>query len=387
MVNMLQTKLKVGKNQINSEESSMGKGKKPLIQLKGLTKTYYNAAGEFPALKDVNIEFSGGEFIGVIGKSGSGKSTLLNMITGIDRPTEGGVFVDGVPVHELSENKLAAWRGRSMGIVFQFFQLLPTLSLLENVLLPMDFCNMYHPRERKERAVELLRMVDMQDHMYKLPSAVSGGQQQRVAIARAMANDPPIIVADEPTGNLDSKTADNMFALFEQLIAGGKTIMVVTHDSSLARRVTRTALIADGELVNEWLVKALPTLSHQQMLMATKKLKPLSFSPGQTIISQDEQQDRFFIVTEGYVEVALQRADGGDVIVNRMGPGQYVGEIEMMGSTKAIASIRAAETPVRVVALDRPTFVKLMAESETTYRTLQNTIEERIQENRSARGG
>ena len=373
--------------QIVKDDSSKGNGKKPLIQLKGLTKTYYNAAGEFPALKNVNIDFSSGEFIGIIGKSGSGKSTLLNMITGIDRPTEGGVFVDGVPVHELSENKLAAWRGRNMGIVFQFFQLLPTLSLLENVLLPMDFCNMYLPRERKERAIELLTLVGMQDHMYKLPSAVSGGQQQRVAIARAMANDPPIIVADEPTGNLDSKTADKMFELFEKLIAGGKTIMVVTHDSSLARRVTRTALIADGELVNEWLVKALPTLSHQQMLIATRKLESLSFSPGQTIITQDEQQDRFFIVTEGYVEVALQRPDGGDVVVNRMGPGQYVGEIEIMGSNKAIASIRAAEVPVEVVSLDRPTFVNLMVESETTYRVLQHTIAERVEENRSARMG
>lgn len=384
---MLRIKNQIGNSHSGEDNSLQRNGKKPLIQLKGLTKTYYNAAGEFPALKDVNIEFSSGEFIGIIGKSGSGKSTLLNMITGIDRPTEGGVFVGGVPVHELSENKLAAWRGRNMGIVFQFFQLLPTLSLLENVLLPMDFCNMYHPKERKERAVELLRMVGMQDHIYKLPSAVSGGQQQRVAIARAMANDPPIIVADEPTGNLDSKTADNMFALFEQLIAGGKTIMVVTHDSSLARRLTRTALIADGELVNEWLVKALPTLSHPQMLKATHKLKPLSFSPGETIISQDEQQDRFFIVTEGIVEVALQRADGGDVVVNRMGPGQYVGEIEIMGNTKAIASIRAAEAPVSVVALDRPTFVNLMMESESTYRALQETIAERVEENRSARGG
>ena len=163
--------------------------------------------------------------------------------------------------------------------------------------------------------------------------------------------------------------------------------MVVTHDSSLARRVTRTALIADGELVNEWLVKALPTLSHQQMLIATRKLESLSFSPGQTIITQDEQQDRFFIVTEGYVEVALQRPDGGDVVVNRMGPGQYVGEIEIMGNTKAIASIRAAEVPVEVVSLDRPTFVNLMVESETTYRVLQHTIAERVEENRSARMG
>jgi len=245
---------------------------------------------------------------------------------------------------------------------------------------------MYSPRERKERAIELLTMVGMQDHMNKLPSAVSGGQQQRVAIARAMANDPPIIVADEPTGNLDSKTADKMFELFEKLIAGGKTIMVVTHDSSLARRVSRTVLIADGELVNEWLVKALPTLPHQQMLKATRKLEALSFLPGQTVISQDEPQDRFYIVTEGFVEVALQRPDGGDVVVNRIGPGEYVGEIEAMRNTKAIASIRAAEAPVQVVSLDRPTFVNLMAESEITYRALQHTIEERVEENRSARG-
>jgi putative ABC transport system ATP-binding protein len=184
-----------------------------------------------------------------VGKSGSGKSTLINMITGIDRPTGGEVIVAGTPVHTLSENQIARWRGRNVGVVFQFFQLLPTLTVLENVMLPMDFCNMYTPSERRRRGLHLLEQVDLADQANKLPTAISGGQQQRAAIARAMANDPPIIIADEPTGNLDSRTADSVFELFSQLVNSGKTILMVTHDDDLAHRVTRTVTIADGEIV------------------------------------------------------------------------------------------------------------------------------------------
>jgi len=160
-------------------------GKGGFVRLRNLVKTYINAAGEFPVLKGINADFNQGEFIAVIGKSGSGKSTLINMITGIDRPTSGEIFVGDVAVHQLGENQMAIWRGRQVGVVFQFFQLLPMLSLLENIMLPMDFCNMYSSRERKRRAMHLLEMVDMQEHASKLPSAISGGQQQRVAIARA----------------------------------------------------------------------------------------------------------------------------------------------------------------------------------------------------------
>src|SRR5512136_2288817 len=214
-----------------------------LIEARSVVKTFKTAAGPFTALKEVNLRVNKGEFVAIIGKSGSGKSTLLNMLTGIDRPTAGEVQVGGTAVHKLSEGKLAKWRGRNLGIVFQFFQLLPTLSLLENVMLPMDFCKMYSARQRKQRALELLERVEMKEHATKLPTAISGGQQQRVAIARALANDPAIILADEPTGNLDSKTASIIFTMFQELARQGKTIVMVTHDSSLAQRVNRTMLI------------------------------------------------------------------------------------------------------------------------------------------------
>jgi putative ABC transport system ATP-binding protein len=223
----------------------------PLISLRSVVKSYATPAGEFQALKGIDLEITAGEFVAVIGKSGSGKSTLSNMITGIDRPSAGEVLVAGTPVHKLSEGRIAEWRGRNVGVVFQFFQLLPTLTVLENILLPMDFCNMFSSRERKERAYFLLEQVEMVDHADKLPTALSGGQQQRVAIARALSNDPSLIVADEPTGNLDSRTADAVFHLFENLVRDGKTILMVTHDDDMAKRVTRTVTIADGQIASD----------------------------------------------------------------------------------------------------------------------------------------
>ncbi len=226
-------------------------GNHQLIELRSVLKTYQSAAGTFTALKSVNLQVDRGEFLAIVGKSGSGKSTLINMITGIDRPTSGEVLVGDAAVHTFSEGQLAEWRGRNLGIIFQFFQLLPSLSIVENVMLPMDFGNVYAPRERYERAIGLLAQVEMAEQAHKLPSAVSGGQQQRVAIARALANDPPILVADEPTGNLDSRTAGAVFELFEHLVAQGKTIVMVTHDQDLARRASRAVLVADGQIVEE----------------------------------------------------------------------------------------------------------------------------------------
>lgn len=223
----------------------------PLICITDVVKTYDTGEVPFTALKGVNLDVSAGEFVGLIGKSGSGKTTLINMITGIDHPTSGAVEVDGTPVHKLNENQLAIWRGKTIGVVFQFFQLLPTLTVIENVMLPMDFCRVHKPDERPEVALRLLEQVELADQAYKLPSSLSGGQQQRAAIARALANDPPIIAADEPTGNLDSKTADAVFELFENLVAGGKTIVMVTHDNDLAKRVTRALHVADGEIVED----------------------------------------------------------------------------------------------------------------------------------------
>ncbi|HEU5314816.1 MAG TPA: ABC transporter ATP-binding protein [Chloroflexota bacterium] len=226
-------------------------GNSHLIELRRVAKTFQTAAGTFTALKGIDLQVDRGEFVAIIGKSGSGKSTLVNMITGIDRPTSGEVYVGDTAVHTLNEGQLAVWRGKHLGVIFQFFQLLPTLTLLENVMLPMDFGNVGTASERRERAMALLERVEMADHASKLPSGCSGGQQQRVAIARALANDPQLILADEPTGNLDSRTAGAIFDLFQGLVAGGKTICMVTHDRDLSRRVTRSIVLVDGEIVEE----------------------------------------------------------------------------------------------------------------------------------------
>ena len=225
---------------------------RPLIDLRDLEKAYRTPAGDFLALKGIDLQVHRGEFVGVVGKSGAGKSTLINMVTGIDRPTGGQVRVGPYAVHQMKEDQIAAWRGQKVGVIFQFFQLLPMLTCAQNVMLPMDFANLYNsPRERRERALHLLEQVDIADHADKLPSAVSGGQRQRVAIARALANDPIFLAADEPTGNLDSKTADAVFQVFERLVDEGKTILMVTHDRDLASRVTRVVHIVDGEIVDD----------------------------------------------------------------------------------------------------------------------------------------
>jgi putative ABC transport system ATP-binding protein len=222
-----------------------------MISLRGITKAYETDAGPFWALKGIDLQVYPGEFVSVVGKSGSGKSTLINMFTGIDHPTAGEAIVAQTHIGQLDEGQMAEWRGRHMGIVFQFFQLLPTLTIIENVILPMDLCQVYDPGERYERGLHLLEQMGIAEDAEKFPAAVSGGHQQRAAIARALANDPPILVADEPTGNLDSVTAESVYRLFESLVAGGKTILMVTHDGELANRVPRTLTLADGEIVDE----------------------------------------------------------------------------------------------------------------------------------------
>jgi putative ABC transport system ATP-binding protein len=220
-----------------------------IIEVVHLVKDYETGAGPVRVLNDVSLSVQPGEFVAVVGPSGSGKSTLINMLTGIDRPTSGKVTVAGTCVNAMSENTMARWRGRNIGVIFQFFQLLPTLTILENVMLPMDFCNVYPVRERKARAMHLLEQVGLADQARKLPSAVSGGQQQRAAIARALANDPPLLVGDEPTGNLDSKTAEQVFAMFGDLTRRGKTLVMVTHDRELAARIPRVVRVQDGQIV------------------------------------------------------------------------------------------------------------------------------------------
>ena len=222
-----------------------------MISLHQVNKTYETPAGKFAALKNIDLEIEPGQFVGIVGKSGSGKSTLLNMVAGIDRPSAGSVAVAGTEIQSLSENKLAAWRGRNVGFVFQFFQLLPTLTAAENVMLPMDFSKGVPLRERRKRAIALLERVGVAVHADKLPATLSGGEQQRVAIARAMANEPPLVLADEPTGNLDSVTATAILDLFRDMANGGTTVVIATHEADIARVIDRRIEISDGTLLHQ----------------------------------------------------------------------------------------------------------------------------------------
>jgi putative ABC transport system ATP-binding protein len=223
----------------------------PLISLTGVAKTYESIAGPIVALHDVSLDVRQGEFVAVIGKSGSGKTTLINLLTGIDSPSTGTVRVASTDLHTLDQESLSTWRGKSVGIVFQFFQLLPSLTIAENVTLPMDFCSTYPARERRPRALELLAKMGIADQADKLPTALSGGQQQRAAISRALANDPPLIVADEPTGNLDSHTAEEVMQFFGHLVTAGKTVVMVTHEMDLARYFARSITLMDGTIVSQ----------------------------------------------------------------------------------------------------------------------------------------
>jgi putative ABC transport system ATP-binding protein len=228
-----------------------GNGKEPIVQVRDVVKSFPVGGGQVTILKGITFDVKNGEFVSIVGPSGNGKSTLLNMVTGIDRPTSGQVVVAGSTVSKMNEDALARWRGENLGIIFQFFQMLPGLSLFNNVVLPMDLVGKYTPKERRERAMSLLEMVGLGDQANKLPALVSGGQQQRAAIARALANDPPLIVADEPTGNLDSASARIVFDLFGKLVKEGKTMLMVTHDKELARKVPRKIEIMDGRITRD----------------------------------------------------------------------------------------------------------------------------------------
>jgi len=362
-------------------------GNEALIQMRGVVKTFLSPAGEFTALKGVDASFRRGEFVSVVGKSGSGKSTLVNMITGIDRPSAGEVVVGDVMIHRMDESEMSRWRGRNLGIVFQFYQLLPMLSLVENVMLPMDFVGVVAPEEREARAMRLLDMVGLADCAHKMPDAVSGGQQQSAAIARALANDPPIIVADEPTGNLDSRAAQQVFDIFDELVRQGKTIMMVTHDNGLAQRASRRMLLVDGEVVHETVATTLPLLTHEQMLVATKYLQTRRFGPGEPIIHEGEPNHHFYMILEGTVDVTLMRAGGGHETVAQIGPGEYFGEVSMMGTGASIAGVRAGlRAPVEVAALGRTVFLDLMGEAQAMREAIGRVVRERMAEN-AAHGG
>jgi ABC-type lipoprotein export system ATPase subunit len=360
-----------------------------IIQMKQVVKTFKNAAGEFTVLKGLDLDIYPGQFVSIVGKSGSGKSTLLNMITGIDHPTSGEVIVNGTNIYAgMNESQRSLWRGKNLGIVFQFFQLLPMLTLLENVMLPMDYVNMYDFDERPERAMALLELVGLQDFADKLPLAVSTGQQQGTAIARAMATDPPLIVADEPTGNLDTHAAEQIIDLFEELVARGKTIVMVTHDPSLTMRTQRNVTISDGELINETVARVLPLLTHPQMLNVTRQIERQIYHPGETIILHDHQVESFFMIESGTVEVVLERRRKKGQILTQLEDGDFFGEVSLLKGGRAIASVKAAgEHPVELLAQPRDKFLQMIQESPLTEEALCKIVQQRIEENRAASGG
>lgn len=357
----------------STDESS---NHKPLIEMQNVVKVYKTHAGEFPALKGVTAQFYPGQFVSIIGKSGSGKSTLLNMITGIDRPSSGKILIDGTYLQDLSESQFSEWRGRNLGIVFQFFQLLPMLSLLENTILPMDFCNMYLPLEREIRAKELLQMVGLQDFSHKPPAAVSSGQEQCAAIARALANDPPILVADEPTGNLDSKTAEMVLQIIDGLVKQGKTILVVTHDEAVAQRASRTLVICDGELVDEDISRTFPTISHRSMLKISHRVLELNKKPGE-ILFETNSFPGLLLLMDGHLE--LSTMDGGTPRSFKEGSVLTHDQIlEIFNSGNGLQAWH--KSPVRIKVISVEDLQPIMESSKSLQDFIRKLDEDRLQQ-------
>jgi putative ABC transport system ATP-binding protein len=356
-----------------------------MIQLRQVVKRFKTGAGEYIGLRGVDVDIMAGQFVAIVGKSGSGKSTMLNMITGIDHPTSGEVLVNGVDIYKMTESERSLFRGHNLGIVFQFFQLLPMLTLLENTMLPMDYCNTFSLSERPERAMELLKMVGLQGQAHKLPAAVSSGQQQAAAIARALATDPPIIVADEPTGNLDSRSSEEIISLFNQLVDQGKTILLVTHDPTITKRTTRTLIISDGRIIDETVARALPLLTHPQMLKVTQLLEKIEIPAGNTIIHKGEHFDYFYMIAEGEVDIVLQPPKSDELTLARLGEGEFFGEVELIHGGNSIASVRAVpDRMVKLVALHRKDFAEMLVGSPLTEDALSRIVQARLAENRAA---
>ena len=357
-----------------------------MIDMHGIVKVFKNAAGEFTVLKDIDLTINRGEFVSIVGKSGSGKSTLLNMVTGIDHPTGGQVVIGGTDIYtNVTESQRSKWRGRNLGIVFQFFQLLPMLTLLENVMLSMDYADMYDFDERPQRAMEMLRLVGLEQFANKLPVLVSTGQQQLAAIARALACDPPLLVADEPTGNLDTKSASTIIDLFEALSRQGKTVLMVTHDPSLTSRTTRNIIIADGELIDETVARSLPWLRHRHMMEFSKLAEERIYPAHTTIISRNEYVENFFMIRKGEVEVVLQDRKNKELVISRLKPGEFFGEIELMRGSRSIANVRAGEnSDVEVLTVKRDDFKRVMDESPITAEALGKIVQQRLEAHRAA---
>lgn len=355
-----------------------------MIDLHGIVKTFKNAAGEFTVLKGVDLTINRGEFVSIVGKSGSGKSTLLNMMTGIDHPSAGKVVIGGTDIYTgVTESQRSRWRGRNLGIVFQFFQLLPMLTLVENVMLSMDYAELYDFDERPERALEMLKVVGLEKFANKLPISVSTGQQQLAAIARALACDPPLLVADEPTGNLDSKSADAIIDLFEELSRKGKTIVMVTHDPSLTSRTTRNIILSDGELIDETVSRALPLLRHRHMLEITKSAVRVTYGPHEVILDCNRQVENIYLISNGAVDV-MSASGARARHLARLRSGDLFGEIELLRGGKSIACVRAGDKPVEVLIFPRADFLRIVEESPITAEALGRMVQARLEQHRSA---
>ena len=360
-----------------------------MIDMHGIVKIFKNAAGEFKVLKGIDLTIKRGEFVSIVGKSGSGKSTLLNMITGIDHPTDGRMIIGGTDIYTgVTESQRSRWRGRNLGIVFQFFQLLPMLTLLENVMLAMDFAEMHDFDERPKRAMELLTMVGLEKFANKLPALVSTGQQQLAAIARALACDPPLLVADEPTGNLDTKSAGAIIGLFEELARRGKTIVMVTHDPSLTARTTRNIIIVDGELVDETVARSLPWLRHRHLMEFTKLAEKQVFSEGSTILVRNASPEYFYMIRKGAVQVVSQNRRNEEVVIARLGTGEFFGEADMLQDGMSNADVRAGtEGPVELLILQREDYLRVIEQSPVTEEAIHNIVQKRLDAYRAAGDG
>jgi len=289
----------LSQNQLNPEN------KKEIIRLTSVAKVFHTSFGDYPALKGIDLTIEQGNLICILGKSGSGKSTLINIMAGIDYPSSGKVIINGVDLEKKSEGDISVWRGKNLGIVFQFFQLLPSLSVLENVLLAMDFCGTYPKLKREERARSFLRDLDIEELAEFLPNSLSTGHQQCAAIARAMANDPPIILADEPTGNLDSKTGEMVIHIFKKLVSQGKTVIMVTHDRKLAQNADRILVIKDGNLIKENLSRNFFDLSEQLFSKIIEKSEVIHRKSGELIFESLLGMTWFCIVDKGSVELKV----------------------------------------------------------------------------------
>jgi len=351
---------------------------KPLIYLSNVKKAYKTEAGDFLALRHVDLTVEEGEFVGVIGKSGSGKSTLINIISGIDRATSGDVWVARREISLLKENDMAIWRGKNLGIVFQFFQLLPTLTVAENIMLPMDFANVYSFGNRRRKALDMLDLVELTDQADKYPSQLSGGQQQRIAIARALANDPPIIVADEPTGNLDSGTAEQIFTLFRNLVAKGKTILMVTHDNDFAKKVDRSIIIADGQIIEGYLTDTFSTLSHNELAQITKEVRLKQFEKGQVILREGDAVEHFYVIVKGNVEIVRNIGKKTEQIVEHLGPGDHFGEIELLHGGTSVGSARVKDGSVKLAELSKEMMKTVLEKSKSTEEKFHKTAQKRL---------